>query len=539
MFPSEIQPMRILCTHRDFHFITRVCLKTFILFGFLISSMVYSQEEYLHGPDSEKYEGIPHGTVTKHTWESTIYANTIRDYYVYVPAQHRPSEPAALMVFQDGHTYVKEDGDFRVPTVFDNLMAQQKMPVTIGLFINPGHHKDMPTPENPWKSSNRSMEYDAVSDVYGRFLLEEMIPELKKNYAISDDPRKRSIGGISSGGICAFSAAWFFPQHFNKVLSHIGSFTDIRGGHAYPSMIRKQDKKNIKVFLQDGSHDLDNQYGNWWLANLQMESALKFKEYDYKFIKGNGAHNGNHGGAILPQSLKWLWNDVVPEIADSGVYSFPKKDENKVMMAGETFYFSDMELKTVHLTKASADENLRDPKNEQIVIVKEGELQVSVNNKKRTIGPNSVVVLLPGDNGSISCASENAAYYTMVYRSKRPMDLRRGKKNGGSFIVDFDELKFKEHDKGGIRNYFHRATAMCPYYEMHVTNLNPGIKSHEPHTHKASEIILMIKGNTEMEIGNEKFTAQEGDFYFASGNIPHAIKNVGDEQCMYFAFQWE
>ena len=531
--------MSLPATHKGFYIISRICFNTLTSFTFLVSLLVYSQEEYPHGPDSDKYEGIPHGTVTKHTWESTIFPNTIRDYYVYVPAQYKPSEPAALMVFQDGHTYVKEDGDFRAPTVFDNLIAQQKMPVTIGLFIDPGHDKNMPTPENPWRASNRSMEYDDVSDTYGRFLLEEMIPELKKNFTISDDSKKWGIGGISSGGICAFSAAWFFPQHFNKVLSHIGSFTDIRGGHAYPPMIRQQDKKDIKVFLQDGSHDLNNQYGNWWLANLQMESALKFKGYNYKFVQGTGAHNGNHGGAILPQSLNWLWSDVVPELADSGVYSFPNDNENKVMMAGETFYFDDMELKTVHLTNASAPISLNDPHNERIVIVKEGELQVSVNKKKKTIGANSVMVLLPGDKGSITCASTDATYYTMVYRSKRPMDQRRGKKDGGSFIIDFDDLKFKEHDKGGIRNYFHRATAMCPYYEMHVTNLNAGIKSHEPHTHKASEIILMIKGDTEMEIGNEKYTAQEGDFYFASGNIPHAIKNVGSEQCMYFAFQWE
>lgn len=531
--------MSFLAAHQRFCFLSRIWFKIILFFAFMISAIVYSQEEYFHGPDSEKYEGIPHGTVTKHTWESDIYPNTIRDYYIYVPAQYKPSEPAALMVFQDGHTYVKEDGDFRVPVVFDNLIAQQKIPVTIGLFINPGHDKSMPTPENPWKASHRSLEYDDVSDTYGRFLLEEMIPELKKNYSISEDATKRGIGGISSGGICAFTAAWFFPQHFHKVLSHIGSFTDIRGGHAYPSMIRKHDKKDIKVFLQDGAHDLNNQYGNWWLANLQMESALKFKGYDYKFVEGAGAHNGNHGGAILPQSLRWLWNDVVPGIAESGVYSFPKNDENKVMMAGETFYFSDMELKTVHLTNASAPISLNDTQNEQIVIIKEGELKVSINKRKKTIGANSVMVLLPGDKATVTCASANAAYYTMVYRSKSPTDLRRGKKDGGSFIVDFDELKFKKHDKGGIRNYFHRATAMCPYYEMHVTNLNPGIKSHEPHTHKASEIILMIKGNTEMEIGNEKYTAQEGDFYFASGNIPHAIKNVGREQCMYFAFQWE
>lgn len=497
-----------------------------------------AQDEYRHGPDSERYEGIPKGEVTKHSWKSNVYSNTVRDYYVYVPAQYKASEPAALMVFQDGHTYLKEDGDFRVPTVFDNLIAQGNMPVTIGLFINPGHDMDKPLPENPWKASNRSREYDTVSETYGRFLLEEMIPELKKKYNISDNPTMRAIGGISSGGICAFTAAWFFPEQFNKVMSHIGSFTNIRGGHAYPSMIRKQAKRNIKVFLQDGEHDLDNQHGNWWLANLQMEAALKYKEYDYQFVKGTGAHNGRHGGAILPQSLTWLWNDVMSDLPESAVYPFPGATD-AVILNEETFYFSDMVLKTFHLSSASNAIQLKNDQKEQIIIVKKGELEVSWNKKKKTIGPNSIFVLLPGDEGTVKCVSSDATYYTMVYTAKKPMDLRRGKKDGGSFVIDFDELEFKEHDKGGIRRYFHRATAMCPYYEMHVTNLNAGIKSHEPHTHKATEIILMIDGKAEMEIGNQLYPGKTGDVYFVSANVPHAIRNVGDKQCMYFAFQWE
>lgn len=273
--------------------------------------MGFTQEEYKHGPDSQRKDGVPKGIVSKHSWKSNTYKNTIRDYYVYVPAQYNESEPAALMIFQDGHAYVKEDGDFRAPIVFDNLIHQGKMPVTIGLFINPGHDVDAPAPESPWRVTNRSIEYDDVSGNYAKFLTLEIIPELKKKYNISDDPKMRAICGLSSGGICAFSTAWFQPDQFHKVLSHIGSFTDIRGGHNYPPMIRKNDKKDIKIFLQDGSNDLNNQFGNWWLANLQMESALKFKEYDYKFVSGIGDHSGKHGGAIFPESLIWLWSDVV------------------------------------------------------------------------------------------------------------------------------------------------------------------------------------------------------------------------------------
>lgn len=512
--------------------------RKFAFIIFLISSFGFSQEEYQLGPNSQKYEGIPKGKLIKHTWKSSIYANTVRDYYVYVPEQYKASQPAALMIFQDGHSYVKEDGDFRVPTVFDNLIAQEKMPVTIGLFIDPGHSLDSLQVESPWRASNRSFEYDEVTDTYGRFLLEEMLPELKKQYTISDNPEMRAIGGLSSGAICAFTAAWFFPEHFHKVMSHIGSFTDIRGGHNYPSMIRKNDKKNIKVFLQDGSHDLDNQFGNWWLANQQIKSALNYRKYDYRFVEGTGGHNGNHGGAILPESLAWLWKDEIPKKVDYGVYAFPEGSMDTMILSGETTHLSDTKLKIMKLTNESRPIQLQDMDREQIFIVKEGKLQVSIKNKTKVIGANSVVVLLPRDKGSIECISPNASYYHMAYVSKKAVDLKRGKKGGGSKIIDFDKLKYEEHDRGGIRNYFHRSTAMCPYYEMHVTNLNAGIKSHEPHTHDAAEIVLMIEGNTEMEIGNQIYKAKKGDVYFLSSNVPHAIRNTDDKQCMYFALQW-
>jgi quercetin dioxygenase-like cupin family protein len=423
--------------------------------------------------------------------------------------------------------------------VFDNLISQGKMPVTIGLFINPGHDRDAPAPESPFRVTNRSREYDEVSDTYGRFLLEEMIPELGKQYNLSTDPKMRAICGLSSGGICAFSAAWFHPEQFHKVLSHIGSFTDIRGGHNYPPMIRKNDRKDIRVFLQDGSGDLDNQYGNWWLANQQMASALKYKDYDYQFVAGTGAHNGKHGGAILPQSLEWLWRDAVPARVEAGLYPFPEQADDAVVISGETAHFSEMEWKTQRLNATSGGMDLYHPEQEQIVIVKEGKLRVSFGKTVQEIGPNSVAVLLPGEKGSIQSVSPSTTLYRMTYRSRQAPDAKRGKKNGGSFIVDFDQLAFKPHDKGGIRNYFHRATAMCPYYEMHVTTLNPGIKSHEPHTHRAAEIILMIEGNTIMEIGNAEYEGKAGDVYFARSNVPHAIRNVGDTPCMYFAFQWE
>lgn len=277
----------------------------------LVAAPLPAADDYQLGPDSQRQDGVPKGKVTQHQHTSDkIFPGTVRDYWVYVPAQYKPGTKACLMVFQDGHNYVKEDGQFRVPVVFDNLIHKGEMPVTVGLFINPGH-KGEQTPENRFRANNRSFEYDTLSDQYARFVLEEMLPLVEKEHGvqISDDPRCRAIGGISSGGICAWTAAWERPDAFRKVLSHVGSFTNIRGGHVYPALIRKTEPKPIRAFLQDGANDLDNEHGNWPLSNRQMDAALKFAKYDYKFVMGDGGHNGKHGGAILPDSLRWLWRD--------------------------------------------------------------------------------------------------------------------------------------------------------------------------------------------------------------------------------------
>ncbi len=266
---------------------------------------------YKLGPDSEEHPDVPKGKVTKSTWKSEIFPGTVRDYWVYVPAQYDEKKPACVMVFQDGNGYQDPKGSFRVPTVFDNLIHKKKMPVTIGLFINPGTIPAGDTGRRP--GSNRSFEYDTLSDQYARFLEKEMLPELAKTYNLRKDAAGRAIGGISSGGICAFTVAWERPDLFSKVLSHVGSFTNIRGGNAYPDKVRKtKDKpKAIRVFLQDGEKDLDNQFGNWPKANRAMAAALKEAGYDYRFVMGDEAHNGKHGGAILPESLTWLWRDEV------------------------------------------------------------------------------------------------------------------------------------------------------------------------------------------------------------------------------------
>jgi enterochelin esterase family protein len=255
----------------------------------------FAQDDYKLGPDSMPQEGAPIGQVTKYSWTtSKVFPGTARDYWVYVPAQYDGSKPACVMVFQDGYNYVKtpaDKGQFNTAVVFDNLIHKKQMPVTVGIFINPG---TLPATEpNQKPRSNRSVEYDTLSDAYARFLETEILPEVGKKYKLRQDAAGRAICGISSGGICAFTAAWERPDLFSKVLSHVGSFTNIRGGDVYPGRVRQAEHKPIRVFLQDGSGDLDNKFGNWPLANQSMAAALKFAKYDYRFEYGTGGHNGN------------------------------------------------------------------------------------------------------------------------------------------------------------------------------------------------------------------------------------------------------
>ena len=281
-----------------------------LLASFTRTVLINAADDYKLGPDSIVQDGVPRGQVTKHSWSGKIFPGTVRDYWVYVPAQYDATKPACVMVFQDGGSYVSTNGQFRTTVVFDNLIHRKEMPVTLGIFINPG---EVPSAQPGQKGrSNRSFEYDSLGDQYARFLIEEFLPEISKQYSLTKDPNGRAIGGISSGGICAWTVAWERPNEFRKVLSHVGSFTNIRGGHVYPALIRKGAKQPIRVFLQDGAGDLDNLHGNWPLSNQEMAASLKFAKYDYKFEFGDGGHNGKHGGAILPDSLRWLWRDYAP-----------------------------------------------------------------------------------------------------------------------------------------------------------------------------------------------------------------------------------
>lgn len=286
------------------------------------ANISYGQENYPADPASSPKNGVPKGTVTKHEFSSSkVYPGTVRDYYIYVPAQYREDQPAALMVFQDGRNYVNEKGSWRVPTVFDNLIAAGEMPVTIAVCVNPGV---VPGGDDAQDRFNRSYEYDSVSDRYASFIVDELLAEVGKQYSITDDPNRRAIGGASSGAIAAFGVAWHRPDQFRRVFSTIGTYVGLRGGNEYPSMIRHSEPKPLRVFLQDGSNDLNIYGGSWWNANLTMLSALEWAGYDVKNVWGEGGHNGRHGGAILPEAMRWLWADFDKPIQSRSVESHPE-----------------------------------------------------------------------------------------------------------------------------------------------------------------------------------------------------------------------
>jgi len=288
------------------------------------------------GPLSYQQPGVPSGTLSeKIVHSSKIYDGMKSEYWIYVPAQYDPKTPAALMVFQDGGGYLDRDGKNPALNVIDNLVAQKKIPVLIAVFINPGDISD--APGNPtykfvkgysekWnrslKDSMRSTLYDTVSDRYVRYLRDEVLAEVSAKYSIRKDPYSRAITGLSSGGICSFNAAWQMPDQFSRVISWIGSFTSIQwkedsqvadGGQDYPDKIAREPKRNLRVWLQDGSQDQENpRYGSWPLANVRMANALKLREYDFHFSFGKGTHNSGHGAAEFPEEMIWLWRDYDP-----------------------------------------------------------------------------------------------------------------------------------------------------------------------------------------------------------------------------------
>lgn len=281
--------------------------------AFLVPAILFAQP-YTLGPDSQPKPGVPKGKVTKYTWNSSkIFPGTTRDYWVYVPAQYDGTKPACVMVFQDGAGFANENGAWRLPTVLDNLIQDGSMPVTIAILIDPGV---LPAARAEQMARyNRSYEYDGLGGRYARFLIEEILPEVGKQYKLSTDPNDRGIAGSSSGGIAAFNAAWERPDAFRRVLSFVGSYTNLRGGDTLIDLIRTMEPKPLRVLLQDGSNDQNIYSGSWWMANQSMAMSLEYAGYDVKFVTGTEGHNARHGAAILPDALRWLWREYPSAIA--------------------------------------------------------------------------------------------------------------------------------------------------------------------------------------------------------------------------------
>jgi gluconolactonase len=262
----------------------------------------------IRADDTPPESSVPKGEVTKFTFDqSKIFPGTVREYSIYVPKQYDPAQPACLYVSQDGIQY-------HAPEVFDQLIHKKEMPIVIGVFIAPGRVKA--TSSAALDRFNRSFEYDGLGADYVRFLQDELLPEVEKKSTsdgrpihISPAGNDRAIAGASSGAICAFTAAWERPDAFRRVFSSIGTFVGLRGGNEYPTLIRKFEPKPIRVFLQDGSADLNIYGGDWWMANQEMERALTFAGWEVNHEWGTGGHSGEHATKIFADAMRWLWKD--------------------------------------------------------------------------------------------------------------------------------------------------------------------------------------------------------------------------------------
>lgn len=282
--------------------------------------------------DSKAQSEVPNGEVLEFTFDqSKVFPGTVRNYWVYVPKQYDPARPACLYVNQDGVQY-------NAPAVFDKLIASGEMPVVIGVFVMHGRVK-APTGK-ALDRFNRSYEYDGLGDNYVRFLDEELLPEVEKKTTADGRPIRlskkgddRGIGGGSSGAICAFTAAWERPDSFRRVFSAIGTYVGLRGGNVYPTLIRKFEPKPIRIFLQDGSADLNIYGGDWWMANQEMERALVFAGYEVNHVWGNGGHNGQQATAVFSDAMRWLWKDW-PAPVKPGAGSEPLRE---ILIPGESW----------------------------------------------------------------------------------------------------------------------------------------------------------------------------------------------------------
>jgi len=284
-------------------------LRPALLLSLLFAAGLCAADEYPPNSDSLVQPGVPRGDLLRFDFTaSKIFPGTAREVTVYVPRQYDPARPACVLVTQDG---VK----WHAPTVLDNLIARGELPVIIGVFVTPGVVPSA-EPASALDRFNRSVEYDGLGDAYARFLLDELLPWVEtkstpdgRPIRLSHSGNDRAIGGESSGAIAAFTVAWERPDAFTRVLSTIGTYVGLRGGDRYPTLIRKTEPRPLRIFLQDGDHDLNIYGGDWWMANQTMERALTYAGYDVRHAWGDGGHDGRQGTAVFPDAIRWLWHD--------------------------------------------------------------------------------------------------------------------------------------------------------------------------------------------------------------------------------------
>jgi gluconolactonase len=443
-------------------------IASLLCFGY--AALAFAQtpaESYPVDAASVEQVGVPKGEILKFTYEnSKIFPGTRREVSVYVPAQYRPDKPACVYVNQDGIQW-------KAPTVFDNLIQQKEMPITIGVFITPGQVKAS-NEETALDRYNRSFEYDGLGDAYARFVLEEILPEVEKRKTadgraiiLSKSGNDRAIGGSSSGAVCAFTAAWERPDAFSRVFSAIGTYVNLRGADRYPSLIRKYEPKPIRIFLQDGSNDLNIYAGDWWKANEMMARALSFAGYEVNYIWGEGGHNGQHGTAIFPQAMRWLWkdypkpvgkgasknqflNDILVENTDWELvgegYSFT---EGTATNAAGEFFFQDFPNSKTY--KVGLDGKLTalpiDSKRATgTAFGPDGKRYTAAGGNKQILsydaqGNVKVVADSVASSNDITVAANGNVYFTAPDGRERPSKLFLIRPNGEKLVVD-EGLKF-------------------------------------------------------------------------------------------------
>lgn len=445
-------------------------MKQFLFFiCLLLQISVFGQsdvEQYPVDSASVPHTGVPRGKILKFTFEqSKIFPGTWREYWVYIPEQYQPDKPACVFVCQDGIQWM-------APTVFDNLIYNNEMPVTIGVFVTPGKVL-ADSGVNAQTRFNRSFEYDGLGDDYARFILTEILPEVEKqktsdgrNIRLSKSGNDRAIGGSSSGAICAFTVAWEHPEEFSRVFSTIGTYTGLRGGDRYPILVRKYEPKPIRVFLQDGSNDLNIYGGDWFKSNESMESALSFSGYEVAHVWGKGGHTNKHGTAIFPQAMRWLWKDWPKPVTNNGTKN---QYLNDLIIPGEYWeqvggnyefadgataspngevYFQDIpvsktykvgpdgKLQVLQIDSKKANGSCFGPDGKRYVVGSKIKKILSYDAKEKEI------VVADGITGNdLVVAHNNNIYVTVPDGSSKPGKVYLVRPNGEKLVVD-EGLKF-------------------------------------------------------------------------------------------------